>query len=167
LSNLKNRSTGAVFLCVKSAIVYYFLFFYFCKKEVMDVTAFFNQLDDTARSKDIAQKAKEAKLRVVTEMTVAFANKLAEFVRPYEAEFAKRNWKCDHRTGNLPYWSFEVRNPVTSKSVKIAIVHSQTHEYEIATYRQELRIHNSLYLLDGFDSASVAVAMQDLFSYLV
>ncbi|HFG0564500.1 hypothetical protein [Flavobacterium psychrophilum] len=40
-------------------------------------------------------------------MAINFANKLSEFVKPYELEFEKRNWKCEKRTGNLPYWSLD------------------------------------------------------------
>ena len=133
----------------------------------MDIKDFFNQLDDTARSKEIEQKAKEAKSRIITETAIDFAYKLSEFTKPYEAEFEKREWKCEKRTGNLPYWSLEIRNPNSHKTVKIAIVGSRTHEYELATYKQDERTNNNIYISDSFDKDSITQTLHNLFSYLI
>ena len=133
----------------------------------MDIKDFFNQLDDTARSKEIEQKAKEAKSRIVTEMAIHFANKLSEFVKPYEMEFKKRNLKYEKRTDNLPYWSLEVKNPIRHTTVKMAIVSSQIHEYEVATYIQNNRTNNNIYISDTFDNEKVTETLHNLFSHLV
>jgi hypothetical protein len=164
---IKKPPTEAVFLWVEIGLHHVFLRFNFVKKAIMDIKEFFNQLDDTARSKAIEQKAKEAKSRIVTETAINFANKLSEFVKPYEVEFEKRNWKCEKRTGNLPYWSLEVKNPNSGKTVKIAIVNSRTHEYEVATYKQDERINNNIYITDTLDRDKATETLYNLFSHLV
>jgi hypothetical protein len=133
----------------------------------MDITSFFNQLDDTARSKDIAQKASEAKSRIITETAVSFANKLSELTVPYEKEFERRGWKCEKRTGNIPYWSLEVRNTTNQKRVKIAIVNSNAHQYEVATYSNDDRTNNNIFISDSFDKSQIEEAIQHLITYLI
>jgi hypothetical protein len=135
----------------------------------MTLTNFFNQVDDTARSKQIAQQAQEAKARVNTEIAINFANKLSELTEPYEAEFEKRGFKCQKRTGNLPYFSLEISNPKTAKQIKLSINQNQADRdgYQLATYNQDIRTNNNLAISENFEKTAIEQALQDLFKNLV
>jgi hypothetical protein len=132
----------------------------------MEINDFFNKIDQTTESKAIEEKAKEARERVFTEMTLKFADKLSGLVKNYIPEFEKRGFKCQEKTGNLPYWSFEVQSP-QGKTVKVAIVNSHQNQYEIAFYCQEERIHAPIHIRDSFDTHSIDVELQKLFEKLV
>ena len=128
----------------------------------MDIKDFFNKIDDTAKSKQIEQDAKQAKARVFTETTIAFATQLSELTKPYEIEFEKRGFKCEKREGNLPYWSLEVRNTTTNKKIKLAIVNNHNNEYEFAAYSQEQRTNTGIVISDSFDKASINQELQSV-----
>ena len=132
----------------------------------MDVKNFFSQIDDTTRSKETMQKAKEAESRVFTETTLNFAHKLMEVVECYIPEFEKRGYRCENRTGNLPYWSFVVSN-TSGARVEVAIVSGYKNDYEIAFYHQDERINASLNISRTFDKLKVETELQHLFKKLV
>lgn len=132
----------------------------------MDINDFFNRIDQTASSKAMEQEAKEARERVFTEMTLEFADKLSGLVKKYIPEFEKRGFKCQEKTGNLPYWSFEVQSP-QGKIVKAAIVNGYQNQYEIAFYCQDERLHAPIHIRDSFDSQGIDLELQKLFEKLV
>ncbi len=132
----------------------------------MEINDFFNKIDQTTESKAIEEKAKEARERVFTEMTLKFADKLAGLIKKYIPEFEKRGFRCQEKTGNLPYWSFEVQSP-QGKTVKAAIVNGCQNKYEIAFYSQDERVHAPIHIRDSFDAQGIDLELQKLFEKLV
>lgn len=131
----------------------------------MDINSFFNQIDDTVRSKEIEQQAKEAEKRVFTQTTMSFANKLSDVVENYTPEFERRGFRCEHSRGNLPYWHYEVTG-LQGNLVKVAIVNGYRNDYEIAFYYQGDRINSPLFISDNFDKVKVESELQKLFQKL-
>lgn len=131
----------------------------------MEINEFFKQIDDTDRSKSIENKAKEAKKRVLIECAINFANKLSETTIPYEKEFEKRGFKCEKRTGNLPYWSLEIKK--NDAALKIAIVHDRIDDFQIASYWNDTRINNHLSISEVFDKMEIEKELQRLFQHLI
>ena len=132
----------------------------------MSIKNFFNQIDDTARSKEIEQQANEAKDRFFTETTIEYANKIIEVIEVYIPEFEKRGFRCVNKTGNLPYWHFVVTNP-KGTNVKIAIVNGHENRYEIAFYHNEQRLNAPIFITNNFDRTMIETELQNLFKKLV
>lgn len=127
---------------------------------------FFNKLDKLQAEKSQTEAERERIGRAHYKLAEQYAMKLAEFLKPYVAEFEERNYRCDE-TINGPYYQLRIRN--SQKNAEIAIVNADKgNSFEMAGFENDHRAYGMPVadIAKGFDKRQVKDFVEKIFESL-